>query len=128
MTLRCPLRKLFLLLAMCSLTLSSFAAITVTISPRRAPLTLKQKQQFNATVAGTTNTGITWLVDGSVGGNSTVGTISTAGLYTPPSTVGTHTVIARSKANTSVSAKATVWVTNYPGMMTYHGETFRRRR
>ncbi|HTM37382.1 MAG TPA: hypothetical protein VL156_11590 [Terriglobales bacterium] len=125
MTLRCPLRKLPFLLAMCSLALQSFAAITVNISPRRAPLTLKQRQQFKATVSGTTGTGITWLVDGIVGGNSTVGTVSTAGLYTPPSTVGTHTVIARSKANTSVSAKATVWVTNYPGMMTYHGETFR---
>jgi len=97
----------------------------VTISPRRAPLTPTQKQQFKATVSGTTNTGITWLVDGVVGGSSTVGTISTSGLYTPPSTPGTHNVLARSKANTSVSAQATVWITVYPGMMTYHGETFR---
>ncbi len=125
MAIRCAVRKLSLLLAMFSLPLSSFAAVTVTILPRRAPLTLKQKQQFNAAVSGTTNTGITWLVDGIIGGSSTVGTISTSGLYTPPSTAGTHTVIAQSKANTSVSAGATVWVTNYPGMMTYHGETFR---
>ncbi len=125
MAIRCAVRKLSLLLTMFSLILSSFAAVTVTILPRRAPLTLKQKQQFNAAVSGTTNTGITWLVDGIVGGSSTAGTISTSGLYTPPSTTGTHTVIARSKANTSVSAGATVWVTNYPGMMTYHGETFR---
>src|SRR6266700_2770576 len=125
MAIPCAVRKLSLLLTMFSLTLSSFAAVTVTILPRRAPLTLNQKQQFNAAVSGTTNTGITWLVDGIVGGSSKVGTISTSGLYTPPSTTGTHTVIARSKANTSVSAGATVWVTNYPGMMTYHGETFR---
>jgi hypothetical protein len=122
---RCAVRKLFLLLTIFSLTLSLFASITVTILPRRAPLTLKQKQQFTATVSGTTNTGITWLVDGIVGGSSTVGTISTSGLYTPSSTPGTHTVAARSTANASVSAGATVWVTNYPGMMTYHGETFR---
>jgi len=83
---------------MCSLALQSFAAITVNISPRRAPLTLKQRQQFKATVSGTTGTGITWLVDGIVGGNSTVGTVSTAGLYTPPSTVGTHTVIAQKQS------------------------------
>jgi hypothetical protein len=125
MALRFAVRMLFLLFTIFSLTLSLFAAVTVTILPRRAPLTLKQKQQFNATVSGSTNTGITWLVDGIVGGSSTVGTVSTSGLYTPPSTTGTHTVIARSKANTSVSARATVWVTDYPGMMTYHGETFR---
>jgi hypothetical protein len=125
MAIRCAVRKLSLLLTIFSLTLSSFGAVTVTIFPRRAPLTLKQKQQFKATVLGTTNTGITWLVDGTVGGSSTVGTISTSGLYTPPSTAGTHTVIARSKANTSVSAAASVWVTNYPGMMTYHGDRFR---
>jgi hypothetical protein len=122
---RCRLRTLLLLLIMFSLTRSSIAAITVTINPRRAPLTLKQKQQFKATVSGTTNTGITWLVDGIVGGSSTVGIISTSGLYTPPPTPGTHTVVARSKANATVSVTATVWVTNYPGMMTYHGESFR---
>ena len=125
MTFRCALRRLALLLILSTLTLSSFAAVTVTISPRRAPVTLTQKQQFKATIAGTTNTGSTWLVDGIVGGSSTVGTVSTAGLYVPPSTPGTHTVTARSKAAPSVSATATVWVTNYPGMMTYHGETFR---
>jgi len=125
MAIRCAVRKLPLVLTIFSLTLASFAAVTVTILPRRAPLTLKQKQQFKATVSGTTNTGITWLVDGVVGGSSTVGIISTSGLYTPPSTAGTHTVIARSKANTSVSAAASVWVTNYPGMMTYHGDGFR---
>jgi hypothetical protein len=125
MAIRCAVRKLSFLLTIFSLTLSLFAAVTVTILPRRVPLTLKQKQQFTAAVSGTTNTGITWLVDGIVGGSSTVGTISTSGLYTPPSTPGTHTVIAQSKANTSISARATVWVTNYPGMMTYHGETFR---
>ena len=125
MILRCGLPRLPLLLIIFSLTLVSFAAVTVTISPRRAPLTLTQKQQFKATVSGTTNTGITWLVDGIVGGSSTVGTISTSGLYAPPTTAGTHMVIARSKANTSVSARATIWVTNYPGMMTYHGERFR---
>ncbi len=125
MTNRRAVRRLSLVLTILSLSLSSVAAVTVRISPRRAPLTLKQKQQFTATVSGTTNTGITWLVDGTVGGSSTVGTISTSGLYTPPATAGTHTVKARSNANTSVSAAATVWVTNYSGMMTYHGDGFR---
>jgi hypothetical protein len=115
----------FLLAPTILLTSAASASVTVTLTPRRAPLTLKQKQQFTATVSGTTNTGITWQVDGVTGGSSTIGTITTSGLYTPPSTAGTHTVTARSKANTSVTAKATVWVTQYPGMFTYHGEQFR---
>ena len=125
MAIRTTLAKLGFLLTIPGLTISSFAAVTVTIVPRRAPVTLKQKQQFKATVSGTTNIGVTWLVDGTAGGSSTVGTISTSGLYAPPSKAGTHTVTARSKANTSVSAAASVWVTSYPGMMTYHGDASR---
>src|SRR2546421_10975098 len=85
MAIRTTLAKLAFLLTILGLTISSFAAVTVTIVPRRAPVTLKQKQQFKATVSGTTNIGVTWLVDGTVGGSSTVGTISTSGLYAPPS-------------------------------------------
>src|SRR5436305_1780165 len=125
MAIRTTLAKLGFLLTILGLTISSFAAVTVTIVPRRAPVTLKQKQQFKATVSGTTNIGVTWLVDGTVGGSSTVGTISTSGLYAPPSKAGTHTVTARSKANSSVSPAASVWVTSYPGMMTYHGDASR---
>ncbi len=118
-----PVLRLFFLLTLLAITAA--AAVTVTVKPTRAPLTLKQKQQFTATVSGTTNTGITWLVDGVVGGSSTVGTVSTSGLYTPPSTSGTHTITAQSKASSTAKAKATVWVTKYPGMYTYHGEQFR---
>jgi hypothetical protein len=125
MSSRCAARTLPFVLTIFSLTLSSLAAVTVTISPRRAPVTLKQTQQFTATVSGTTNTGVTWLVDGIVGGSSTIGTISSSGLYTPPATAGTHTVTARSNANTNVKAAASVWVTSYSGMMTYHGDVSR---
>jgi hypothetical protein len=125
MTLRTRVFRLSLLFTIVIFSLAAIAAVTVTVKPTRAPLTLKQKQQFTATVAGTTNTGVTWSVDNVSGGNSTVGTITTGGLYTPPAGGGTHTVRARSKANTSVIATATVWVTKYPGMFTYHGEQFR---
>src|SRR5512140_635092 len=117
-----PVLLLFVVLVL--LTFTAFAAVTVTVKPTRAPLTLKQKQQFTGTVAGTTNTGITWQVDGITGGNSTVGTISTSGLYTPPASSGTHTITAHSKASSTALARATVWVTKYPGMYTYHGEQF----
>jgi hypothetical protein len=109
----------------CALAANAFAVVSISVKPRRAPVTLRQTQQFRATVLNTTNTGVTWFVDGVKGGNSTVGTITTGGLYTPPRTVSKHTVTARSNADTTKNASATVWVTNYPGMFTYHGEQFR---
>jgi hypothetical protein len=102
-----------------------FATVSVAVSPGRAPVTLKQTQQFRATVSGTTNLSVTWLVDGIAGGNSLIGTITSSGLYTPPSVAGTHTVTARSNADTTKSASATIWVTNYPGMYTFHADRYR---
>jgi len=44
--------------------------------------------QFTVTVAGSSkDIGVTWSVNGASGGNSTVGTISSSGLYTAPSAV-----------------------------------------
>jgi hypothetical protein len=100
------------------------AAVQVTVHPVRVPLTLTQSQQFTATIAGTTNHSVTWFVDGIQGGNSTVGTISSTGLYHPPVKKGTHTITVKSTA-ASASSNATVWVTDYPGMFTYHGDRFR---
>jgi uncharacterized protein (DUF1800 family) len=43
--------------------------------------------QLLASVTNTTNTAVTWQVNGVAGGNSATGTISTTGLYTPPTTI-----------------------------------------
>jgi hypothetical protein len=56
--------------------------ISVTISPRTTSLGFGARQQFTATVTGSTNTAVTWSVNNIAGGNSQVGTISTTGLYT----------------------------------------------
>ncbi len=47
------------------------------------------KQQYKAVVTGDSNMGATviWSAGGKVGGNSTVGTISSTGLYTAPVTL-----------------------------------------
>ena len=74
-------------------TTESFALVLVSVHPARAPLTLTQTQRFTAAVAGTTNTGVIWFVDGVRGGNSTMGTISSTGFYRPPGVKGTHTVL-----------------------------------
>jgi hypothetical protein len=119
------LRALFVaFFFLCSLV-PAFAAVTVAVHPVRAPLTLTQTQQFTATVANTTNHGVVWAVDGITGGNSTVGTITTSGFYRPPATVGTHKITAKSVVQASAVGAATAWITNYPGMMTYHADKFR---
>jgi hypothetical protein len=80
--------------------------ISVTISPTTAIVAVSTNQQFAATVTGTTNTAVTWSVDGVIGGNMTVGAISTSGLYTAPATAGGHTVTATSVADSNASANA----------------------
>jgi uncharacterized protein (DUF1800 family) len=62
--------------------------------------------QFTATVTNTTNTKVTWQVNGITGGSTATGTISTSGLYTPPTTIPSQnpvTISAVSQASTSVS-------------------------
>src|SRR4051812_22520316 len=75
--------------------------VTVKLVPRAASITFTQTQQFTPTVQGAADASVTWTVDGVAGGNATVGTIGTNGLYTPPAAIGTHTVVATSVADGS---------------------------
>src|SRR2546427_6137839 len=88
-------------------------SVSVSISPTSASVQVGQSKQFTATISGTTNTAVNWLVNGGLGGNSTVGTISSAGLYTAPSSVPANsvTVTAQSAYDSTSSANATVTVT-----------------
>jgi hypothetical protein len=115
----------FLLLILLCSKINLFAAVGVTVHPAKASLTLSEPQQYTATVVNTTNHSVVWSVDGVRGGNSTVGTISTAGLYHPPAKRSTHTITAMSVVQPSAVGSARVWVTDYPGMFTYHADHFR---
>ena len=87
--------------------------VYVTISPLSVSVSLGTTQQFTETTSGSTNTDVTWQVNGITGGNSTYGTISTSGLYTPPSTVpnpATVTVTVVSQANQAYLANAAVTI------------------
>jgi hypothetical protein len=89
------------------------AAISVSVSPTSASLNISKTQQFTATVTNDSqNLGVTWSVNGVVGGNATVGTISTSGLYNAPASVpaASVTVTATSKADSNHSGSATVTV------------------
>ena len=86
-------------------------AVTITISPTAVTLNQGQTSQFTATVTNSSNTTVTWQVNGVAGGSATTGTISSSGLYTAPASVttgGTVNVTAVSQADTTKTATATV--------------------
>jgi len=95
-------------------TKSASAAVTVqgnvAITPGSANVVAGATQQFQATVGGQTSSKVTWSVDGVGGGNATVGTISSAGLYTAPSQPGNHTITAASGINAADNSTAPVAV------------------
>ncbi|HEY1660429.1 MAG TPA: hypothetical protein VGG14_18900 [Candidatus Sulfotelmatobacter sp.] len=88
-------------------------SLNVWVSPTGATVSTSQTQQFAAVVSGNSNTAVTWEVNGIAGGNSSLGTISSSGLYTAPSSKpssGTVTVAAVSQANSSISGSVVVSV------------------
>ncbi|HMV47404.1 MAG TPA: DUF1800 family protein [Blastocatellia bacterium] len=94
-------------------TIAGTPIVSVTISPTSASVQTGTTRQFTATVSGSANTAVTWKVADVVGGNSTVGTISSTGLYTAPATVpaGAVAVSATSQADATKKATALVTVT-----------------
>ena len=82
----------------------------VSITPSTVSVALGATQQFSATVTGNANQNVTWGVDGIAGGNSTLGTISSSGLYVPPQMIGMHTITAIAQANSASQGTATVTV------------------
>ena len=98
-------------------TKSATAAITivppvgVTISPTTATVTAGGRQQFLASVSGTTNNSVTWSVSGNGCTGSACGVVSSTGIYTAPTTIPTPaqvTVKVASVVDSTKSAAATV--------------------
>lgn len=90
-------------------------SVTVTVSSSSSSVLLGNTQQFTATVTGISNTAVTWSVNGVSGGNSTVGTISSAGFYTAPQDLpnpSNVTIRATSQANSSASGNAILTITS----------------
>jgi hypothetical protein len=86
--------------------------VAITISPTSASVRVRQSKQFTATVLNTANTSVTWKVNGIVGGNSTIGTISTSGVYRAPNSVPNPAVVTVSAtSNADPTKSATVSVT-----------------
>jgi uncharacterized protein (DUF1800 family) len=87
--------------------------VAVSIAPSTATVQTGTTRQFTATVTGTANTAVTWLVNDVTGGNTTVGTITAGGLYTAPASVPMGAIVVRavSQADPTKSASAAVTVT-----------------
>src|SRR5208282_1543111 len=84
--------------------------IEVSLAPPTAQVVLRGQVQFTAAVSGS-SAGVSWSVNGTAGGNATVGVIDSTGLYTAPTTLpasNTVTVAAASLAAPGQSATATV--------------------
>jgi hypothetical protein len=100
------------------------AAVTVTLSKPYAQLVPGKTLKFNATVSGSANTDVIWLVNDAHGGNAASGTVSTKGVYTAPTKLpnpAIATVTAVSKADRTVRATATVTLLAQPeGGKTYY--------
>jgi YD repeat-containing protein len=90
------------------------------LSPASTTLGVSGTQQFDATENGTATVDVIWAVNGIVGGDPGVGTISSGGLFTAPVTIDsllTVTVGATSKDDAAVRATATV--TLRPPVLTF---------
>jgi uncharacterized protein (DUF1800 family) len=88
--------------------------VSVTVSGG-GQVRLGSTAQLTATVLNTTNTSVTWQVNGVTGGSSATGTISATGLYTPPAVVPTQntvTITAVSVASPTISGTASEVVLN----------------
>jgi len=80
-------------------------SITVAIRPSSVELSAGSSVDFNASVFGTTEEGVTWRAVEPSGG-----VVDAGGHYTAPRTAGTYHVVAASEADPTASATATVVV------------------
>jgi hypothetical protein len=94
---------------------SSNSTVTVTVSPSTATVVVGSTKQFTAKVSGSSNSDVTWNVNGINGGDASYGAISGSGLYSAPATITTSTsvtVTAISVSDPSKTADAKVTIAN----------------
>jgi hypothetical protein len=88
-------------------------AVGVTVTPASTSVVTGATQQFNASVVGTSNTAVTWNVQGAGCSATACGTITGAGLYTAPSAIpspASITVTATSAADPSKTSSSLVTI------------------
>jgi hypothetical protein len=115
-------------LAACGSNNNRAPQITVTISSPATSVAINGMLQFTAVVNNTSNTAVTWQVNGTMGGNiATTGSISATGLFQAPAQVpspATVNVTAISQADnttTSNTIVVTITATNNTGVVVSPG-------
>jgi len=101
-----------LLTASCSSSPST-AGIVVTVSPATAYIPVSSSLQFAVTVEGAANALVVWSAGGVVGGDSTVGFITSSGFYRAPASVPSPnqvTITATSQFDGTKFASATATI------------------
>jgi Protein of unknown function (DUF3443) len=94
----------------------STPTVTVTLTASSQTVLTGGAVNLSAAVSGTSNTAVTWTVNGTTNGNSLVGTISGSGLtavYTAPASVpnpATVTITATSAADSTASGSVAVTI------------------
>lgn len=93
------------------------APVAVSVSPTSGSVQVAHTLQFTANITGTANQTVTWAVNGTTGGNAGLGTITSSGLYTAPTSVptpSTVTVTATSAADSTKAGSAGVQIVPPP--------------
>ena len=92
---------------------NGLGSIAVAVSPVSAMLQTGAIQQFTATVSNTSNSSVTWSVNGIQGGNGTIGTIDMNGNYAAPLALpnpSSVTITATSQADPTKSGSVSVTI------------------
>jgi aryl-phospho-beta-D-glucosidase BglC (GH1 family) len=84
------------------------SAVSVSVAPQTTSVATRGTATFIASVAGTSNTAVTWSIQESSG----CGSVTQGGVYTAPGSATTCHVVATSAADSTKSATATVTVTS----------------
>jgi hypothetical protein len=94
---------------------SNTPSSAVEVSPANANVRAGDTLQFSAKVSGVMHQSVAWSVNGTVGGNATLGKISTGGLYTAPAALpspNSVTIEATSASNKSLSGSSAISLEN----------------
>ncbi len=87
---------------------------SITVTPATVNVQEGATAAFTANVMNSSNTAVTWQVNGVTGGNTTVGTIDSTGLYTAPAAIpnpATVTITAVLQADSTVTGNAIATIT-----------------
>lgn len=103
-----------------SVTVTPQTVTMSAISPANPVATVQTGTvSFSTTVSGAVVTTKSWYVDNILGGNSTVGTITTGGVYTPGTQTGAHTIKAVADANGTTQVTTTITVYPVPVLTSF---------